>query len=358
MKYIFIFLLCFNIYSMGEGFESPYIESKPAINDLLEKTDLPKQSDVLSVIDLQTSVKSQKSRGTCTMFTTIGLLEHYLVKYRGLSKEIDLSEEWMEYVIMTKKTSEGSSTSKNFKALIENAYVSEAEWPYLGKKWTSIEESPLAASRCSHLRGNQLQSCFLGHRDPRLLTASEELVNDVDPEFLPILKAAKDNRPQIRDLLVKKSSYRLKTLSKVKELLVKGSPVIMGAKLYYGSWNHSKTDKLDIQPRDKSKWYEGIVTYPERGSRDRRISSELGGGHSLIIVGYDDEKEVTSRMLMEDGTWKDFTYKGVYYFKNSWGVRGSGKRFELDGVSYPGYGMITQKYAHDFGTFFHIPVKL
>ena len=61
---------------------------------------------------------------------------------------------------------------------------------------------------------------------------------------------------------------------------------------------------------------------------------------------------------MEDGTWKEFSYRGVYYFKNSWGLRVSGRDFKLQGKNFPGYGMITQKYAHELGTFYHPPLNL
>ncbi|MBK7961490.1 MAG: hypothetical protein IPK04_10000 [Bdellovibrionales bacterium] len=78
---------------------------------------------------------------------------------------------------------------------------------------------------------------------------------------------------------------------------------------------------------------------------------------SIVLVGYDDNVEVTVDSLMDDGTTKSFTYRGVYYFKNSWGTDKFGVQFSLNGKVYPGYGMITQKYAHDFGQFFQMLVK-
>ncbi|OUR97349.1 hypothetical protein A9Q84_13575 [Halobacteriovorax marinus] len=355
MNLLAIYLISFFSIAHAEiDFDSPFLGSRPAINDLAEKTDLPLKTDIHALIGLQSSVKSQKSRGTCTMFSSMGFIEHLLIKNGLSSSEVDLSEEWMEYIIMTKKTTEGSSISKNFRSIYKNGFVMESTWPYVGKKWTSLEDFPLTRERCGHLSGIELQSCFLGHRDPRLLTMNDQSILSHDAEFLPIKNEGLKNLETVKTLIKKKKSYRLRTLSKVKTLLANGTAVIMGAKLYYGSWNHSKTDKFEIQPRVKSRWYEGIVSYPALGSKDRRISGERGGGHSLIIVGYDDEKIVKSKMMMEDGTWKEFEYKGVYYFKNSWGVRGSGKRFKLDGKSYPGFGMITQKYAHEFGTFFYI----
>ncbi|OIQ20380.1 MAG: hypothetical protein BM556_00100 [Bacteriovorax sp. MedPE-SWde] len=318
----------------------------------------PLSSNTHELIKLQSSVKSQKSRGTCTMFSAIGLVEHLLIKKGAyLPEDIDLSEEWMEYIIMKDKQSEGSSTSRNFKAIKKYGVVHEQTWPYIGRKWVDLIEYPLSRERCSHLEDQALllQSCLLGHRDPTLLRISTDAVEKIDPAFIAIRDEAMKLKESITNGLFKrKKSYKLKNHNTVKDLLSSGESLIMGTKLYYGSWNSKKTITHEIQERDKKKWYKGIVSYPEPGSRDRRISFEKGGGHSLILVGYDDEVVVNSRMQMEDGSWKKFSYKGVYYFKNSWGVRGFGKRFKLDGISYPGYGMITQKYAHEMGSFFRI----
>ncbi len=380
-RIIFLFIfLC--LLSCGRDpeveYESPVGPIDPPVDDVTDarpatpaKPDIPSKpidgnpgpsepkitsSDIEKVISLQSPVRSQKKRGTCTMFTAVGMLEHLMIKEGLASKdEIDFSEEWMEYIIMTRKTSEGSSTSKNLKAILKHGMVYEKTWPYLGMKWPSLEESPESRVWCEHLKEtpDKLKSCLLGHRDPSLLRLKSKFLAQRDPEFLGIRNEARQLREDvIKGLYPYRRSYKIKKLSIVRKLLLEDKPLIMGTKLFYGSWNSSKTDKFDIQPRDKKKWYKGIVSYPEHGSRDRRISGIRGGGHSLIIVGFDDEKIVNSKMLMEDGTWKEFTYKGVYYFKNSWGVRGSGKKFKFNGVNHPGFGMITQKYAHEFGTFY------
>lgn len=361
MKYILllaIVLLPFD--AIANEYDSPLTEViSPPINDLIgQEKSYPIRSDIEELISLQTPVKSQGRRGTCTMFTTIGVLEHVLIRkgYYSVS-EIDLSEEYMEYIIMKDKQSEGSSTSRNFKAVYKYGFVTEKTWPYVGQKWLDVDDFTISRQTCGHLVSKPvlLKSCLLGHRDPRLLAMNKRELRNFDPEFISIKTEAYDLRDRyLPELFKKRKSHKLKYVSSVKKLLLDGQAVIMGTKLYYGSWNSSKTTKLDIQERDKEKFYQGIVTYPEKGSRDRRISGEKGGGHSIIIVGYDDSKVVHSRMQMEDGSWKNFTYKGVYYFKNSWGTRGFGKKFELNGKSYKGYGMITQKYAHEFGSFFQV----
>jgi hypothetical protein len=74
-------------------------------------------------------------------------------------------------------------------------------------------------------------------------------------------------------------------------------------------------------------------------------------------VGYNDDEWVTVPTLMSDGTTRELRYRGVYYFKNSWGKAGFGSRFELEGVTAQGYGRITQRYAHEFGQFFRLPLR-
>ena len=327
----------------------------------------PAQSPIEKVMSYQTSVKRQKSRGTCTIFSTLGLLESHLKRLEILEGhspvDWDLSEEWLEYLAMRNKTSEGSTTSTNMRLILSEGIATEEIWPYIGKKWLTVDDSPLAKERCDQLEGSTQLSCLWGHRAPQLLTLEDHLLNNpehpfFDPEFVTIRKNAKENLKNLikRNFKVRKS-FKINDLKWVKSYLNKGFPLIMGTRLYYGSWNHSKTDKFDIQERDKSKWYQGIVGYPEPGSKDKLICDEKGGGHSLIIVGYDDEKVIKTRMLMENGEWKEFTYKGVYYFKNSWGTHSFGRDFNFKGRSMPGYGMITQKYAHEYGRFFHYPVR-
>jgi hypothetical protein len=370
IKYL-LFLIFLNITKLAyseEGFESSWAELRveEKLNLTLEK-EFPKISNIEEVISYQTSVKRQRSRGTCTIFTTTGLIESYLKRKAIISNldqdDYDFSEEWLEYLAMRKKTSEGSSTSINMRNVLENGMPHEKDWEYIGQKWLSVDDFSLAKERCGNLENDLQLSCLWGHRNPLLLDLSDkELMNpksqNFDPVFKNIRQSAQVNLKKIiTNTFKKRKSFKIHDLKWVKTYLNKGYPLIMGLKLYYGSWNHSKTEKFDIQPRDKDKWYQGIVGYPEPGSKDKSICDIKGGGHSLIIVGYDDERIIKTKMLMENGSYQDFSYKGVYYFKNSWGTGGSGRDFTLNGIAYPGYGVITQKYAHEHGRFFHFPLK-
>ncbi|MDC1175436.1 C1 family peptidase [Bacteriovoracaceae bacterium] len=256
MRLLFILLLSISIHAFEE-IPSSQIDFRPPVNDS-ENLVLPLQSNISEALKFHTEVKSQGKRGACTIFSSIGYFESLLMRDGLVGNDIDLSEEWLEYVVMTRQDDEGSTSNRNFKKSLFFGLVSESTWPYLGLK------------------------------------------------------------------------------------------------LYYGSWNSSKTELHDIQPRDKNKWFDGIVGYPAPGSRDRRISGEKGGGHSILVVGYDYSIEITNKLLMDDGTYKEVKTSGAYLIKNSWGQKGFGKNFTFKGQSLPGFGWVSQEYANELGTFYSL----
>jgi len=173
-----------------------------------------------------------------------------------------------------------------------------------------------------------------------------------DPEFVAARKEAllaRDaylSRPNAHDGIVT-------SVSEIHQLLVAGIPLTLDIDFFYGAWNYPGSHKKGIY-RSKELWENGTITYPEKGSVDRQVSKKNREGHSVVVVGYDDDVEVTYTMNMKDGKRQTFTRKGVYYIKNSWGDDDWGSNFTIDGHSFPGYGMILQDNAHEFGEFYHL----
>ena len=318
----------------------------------------PSRTDVEAVILKQTPVRTQGKRGTCSIFSATALLEFHLMDKFTLDSSLDLSEEWLEYLATRNRRTEGSNSWRNFSLISQFGMAEENDIPYIGLTWKSSALPSLARKRCGHLTGLSFESCLLGHRDPNLLTATvEQLLTPnsglYDPEFLK----AREKAQQIRNRYINYSdqNYIVKYVDKVRSLLSQGTPLTMGSAFYYGAWNHKTAPELGMA-RDFDMWFEGIVGYPEPGSVDYEVSPIKAAGHSIVLVGYDDDKIVTTTVAMADGSKKTFSYKGVYYFKNSWGQNGFGRDFKINGRSYPGYGMITQKYAHQYGTFYRLPL--
>ncbi len=316
-------------------------------------------TDIIDLIKKQTPVKSQGSRGTCSIFASTAMLEAMLVIRRGFDTNVDLSEEWLEYMIMRRRLSEGSNAWANFSAFKRYGMASEEVMPYIGETWKSVEDSELAQQRCGTLSRNTLTSCLLGHRNPDLYDMDDSELSSptslfYDPEFLSAREWAKEFKKE--HVKLSRQSFSVGYVDEIKDLLRKGIPLQIGLRFYYGAWNHRGAEKLGMN-RNMEAWQNGVVGYPERGSVDRKMSPTDPAGHAVVIVGYDDDVEVTTEVLMEDGTMKRFTHTGVYYFKNSWGTSSFGIDFTLEGQNFPGYGMITQDYANEYGSFNQLPIK-
>jgi len=313
------------------------------------------KNDVLSVVDMQSSVKSQGSRGTCSIFSAAALLETLLISNQQMSKEtLDLSEEWLEYVKAAETGGEGSSSPANINYFKRFGMPAETSLPYIGETWEKLEDSDLATERCASLMGRDQKKCLIGHRNPKLLRARDADLLDENSELHdPEFQLARSEATQMKNTqLINSPAYKyVWNEEEVKELLKAGVPVLLDIDFYYGAWNHREGPNHGLE-RNMEHWSQGLVGYPEVGSLDRKVSLEDPAGHSILVVGYDDDEEMTVEQQMLDGTKKTFTYKGVYYFKNSWGQSNFGVNTKIEGRNLPGYGKITQKYSHESGAFF------
>jgi len=276
------------------------------------------------------------------------------------SQKWDLSEEWLEYLAVRGSDDDGSWASRNFYLLKKSGVLRESHWPYDPSEWTEFDE--LSEKYCGKLKNQEklYKSCLLIHRDPRLLDASDdELKNEqselYDLEFLKFKETAPKVRDELNVVFTKNLNYAYSE-KEVKALLDQGQPLILGIDFYYGAWNHRLMTEYGIGERNMESWNSGVVGYPSLGSLDREISvkPKNRAGHAIVIIGYDDNVVVTQKIKMKNGHMKTYHYKGVYYFKNSWGADSFGKDMVLEGEKSPGYGMITQRYAHEFGSFTYI----
>ncbi|MGZ3787769.1 MAG: C1 family peptidase [Bacteriovorax sp.] len=324
-------------------------KSKNIINKVLPA------SDTKEVISYQSPVRSQAARGTCSIFSSTAYLEGLLIKKGTFNNTIDLSEEWLQYTAVRNKTSDGSSGSSNFAAIREYGMPSEQSFPYIGEDWTEVF-NPLKDERCGKLKAAAQKSCLIVHRDPALLALTDAQIMSKysDKEFVNARKEAQDFKT--KNIKFTGNNFSVSSIEEVKSLLQKGIPVVLEVDFYYGAWNHREADEFAIG-RNMDHWSKGIIAYPETGSMDAEESPKHPSGHSILIVGYDDNKIIEKTIKMTDGSTKKFTYKGVYYFKNSWGVSNFGRDFEIDGEKYPGYGMMVQKYAEELGQFFQMPLQ-
>jgi len=266
------------------------------------------------LVALQSPVRSQQSRGMCSIFSAVGLMEHLYVK-EGIIAQPDFSEEFLQWSVKTElgrfANIESSNSNYDLQTINRFGIVTESDWPYLGRRW-----GPADDEACE---GDDMPTRCYTHGTP--------------PETA--MQAQRWHLPRGRWVNSSPNSIKAHMVSK-KEA------VIVGGTFYYQSWNHRSSELTT----NNSYWRKGYVTYPN--AQDKTKSLEKRAGHSFVVVGWDDELEVQKRdgdgTLLTDGNGNPVTEKGFWLFKNSWGENSFGVEHEAG----PGYGWISMQYVQEF----------
>lgn len=351
--------------------DPPYSEKHRPRVELQFSENLSSAVPLIEMVEAQSLVKSQGRRGTCSIFSATALLEFHLAKLRLFDTSVDLSEQWLEYVTAGQSGAEGSWSQVNFDAYGEHGFVDENVWAYNPTTWTpysqeywdfqaSEEEKAFFEKRCGSSRGTDFwEHCLIGQRNSELLYKSDFELNSetsrfFDPEFASLRAEAQSS---VVDLRI--SGQWMSSNTEILKALDSGEALALDVDFFYGAWNHGKSESLGLG-RNTTAWEAGEVSYPHRDSKDYDVSrkSENRAGHSVVIVGYDKNRIIEKTVLSKNGSPLNVRSKGVYYFKNSWGRDGFGRHFQVDGKSFPGYGMISMEYAHEYGNFARMKVKL
>lgn len=356
---LFLLLCCAAPYARDSfPLDRPYPHRPGLKHDQANFKNLGTRSDLVSMLERQSAVRNQGARGTCSIFSALSTIESLYLTLGLAEEDIDLSEQWMAYLTQAYRnsTQEGSWASYNWFLSERYGVVTEETLPYESSPLKNAEVGT-GLERCGHLTSQAQKVCLAAHYDPALLRDEEAILTS--PLGLAYEEAQALKPTLILDILKPvtgpwSQDYRVNRSSDVRRLLDRGIPVVLELDVHYGAWNHPLADQYGIG-LDRDQWAQGIVSYAEPQSVDRLESNRNRAGHSVVLVGYDDQRVVEKTMKMNDGTTKTFTYRGVYYFKNSWGTTSFGADFEVDGINYPGYGLITYKYANELGSFFRLP---
>lgn len=383
------------------------------LGDCPNSSALPSKNRVHELIEQQTPIRDLGDRISCSIFSSIAALESML-KINGIEdrgKDFDFSEQWLAYLVSRYRATLNSSTSHNFFHIFSVGLVSEADLPYDPDEWVGVKPTPQKAKeRCGHIfqwddpnKNIPYESCLQGHFDQELLAFPDEVLESEKwarrggREISGLLTKAKNLLKSTLQPLqsfphaisdLKKHPFRI-SVEDAKRLLSLGIPVLADFEFFFAAWNHSKAyyplqiflDE-DIDGA-KQRWALGSVGFPEPGSLDaiQSIGAKFGKpriGHSVLLVGYDDEKEMEIEnrfpVFNSNGTLKEKNkrivsvkkrrkIKGVYYFKNSWGKERKeedfpffGEDFQIDGRAYPGYGEIAQVYLEKHAFFYWLPL--
>lgn len=312
------------------------------------------KTDLLAMFKYITPVRHQGKRNTCTVFSITALLEAMYLKKYTAEDDVDLSEQWGQYLASLNNASggaRGSTVRTNFRGIEEHGISTEEVSAYNRDKWSTEDSEPQRI--CRALTGLSLTRCLYGQMHPGAINTSDERLKELGfSDFVTARDSAEINKENFINGM---TGGVVSRVSSIKQKLRNNTPMTLEINIYYGAWSLARmSDKLGIA-HDPEAYLSGIVSYPEAGSVDRVKSRERGNTarHSVLIVGYDDDKVITYTKNMSDGTVKTFTRKGIYYFKNSWGSK-YGNNFRYGRFRYPGFGIMSQEYAHEFGQFFRI----
>ncbi len=273
----------------------------------------PRQHSEL--VALQTPVKSQGSRGVCSIFATAALMESLYLK-AGF-QDPDFSEQFLQWSVKNEvgawRNTSGSNAAENLEAISEFGIPVEDDWVYEPQPWTGATHPECAVDE-------KLQPvvCHTNGDPPEVAMEAERF-------FLP-------------------RGRWLNTNSIKAHIVTKKSGVQVGMDFFYQSWNHRKS----TLPVNSGYWAKGYVLAPN--AKDIEESHKQRAGHSIVIIGWDDDLEVPivdaegKQIIGSDG--KPRTEKGFYLFKNSWGTAG----FGIDNPHGAGYGWLSMAYVNRYGS--------
>jgi len=261
----------------------------------------------------QAPIRSQASRGVCSIFSAIGLMEHLYIK-EGTITEPDFSEQFLQWSVKVEvgsfPNSEGSSSYYNLQSLSRYGVVEEQVYPYRTTAW-GVADDP----ECDG--DDQPTRCYTQGTPP----------DDV-------LAAERWHIPSGRWISTRRDSIKA-------HMVATDEAVVVGGDFFYQSWNHRLSDNVT----NDEYWRNGYVTYPNDADREQDPA-----GHSFVLVGWDDDLEVQKRdgegNLLTDDDGNPITEKGFFLFRNSWGTGSFGSRNPYGA----GYGWISMDYVEDFLT--------
>ena len=264
----------------------------------------------------QSPVKSQGSRGVCSIFAATAAIENVYLVAGMPAAETDFSEQYLQWAAKNLpggsfQWTDGSTSEVNLRVTAQHGTVKEGVWPYESAPWTEANDPACTGD-------NKPTRCFTNGEPPAAVSTAEKF---------KIPSTRYINRNSIKA-----------------HITAKKTGVNCGMDFFYQSWNHRKS----ALPVNAEYWRKVYVTYPN--ADDKQKSLETRAGHAIHLIGWDDNLEVQMRdkdgnlLTNADGSPK--MEKGFYLFKNSWGTAG----FGIEHPTGAGYGWISYKYINDYAS--------
>ncbi len=271
------------------------------------------------LVEYDSPIRNQGSRGTCTIFATVALMEN-LYNREGTLANVDFSEQFLQWSAKSELRSftdtEGSSPSYNLQAINRFGIVQESLWPYQSQPW-----GPSNDAACT---GNARPTrCYTNGEPPAEALAAQRFTLPQGRWINPSARSIKGHMVSTR------------------------TPVVVAGTFFYQAWNHGGSG-LPISAEYSRQGY--VLSPNEADVMDSTVPASRRAGHGIELVGYSDELEVP-RVDAEgnpvvDAEGNPVMERGFFLFKNSWGTG----RFGAANPHGRGYGWIAYDYVEQHMT--------
>jgi subtilisin-like proprotein convertase family protein len=303
--------------------EAPVSDLASLVEGVPPQDELPDESKAdqvyprrFDLMEIQSPVRNQGSRGVCSIFATTSLMES-LYNAEGSIPNIDMSEQFLQWSVKVEvgafTNTDGSSAQRNLEAISRFGLVEEDLWPYESRGW-GADRDPACTGEMRPVR------CYTNGEPPAAAREGTRW-------RLPAGRWIRSARRSIQGHMV-----------------TKRTPVVVGGDFFYQAWNHGGS----MLPVNGAYSRRGVVLYPN--AEDVTDSRLRPAGHAFVLVGWDNEMEVqrldASGQPMVDTAGNPVNERGFFIFKNSWGTG----RFGTESGVAPGYGWISMRYVEEYLT--------
>ena len=300
---------------------SALMDGAPSNDTLAEegKADerLPARFDLLSI---QSPVRNQGRRGTCTIFSTTALMESLYIQ-EGTVMNPDFSEQFLQWSTKTElrrfTDGEGSNNEVNLQAISRFGVVREQDWPYETAAW-----GPANDPMCTGEEEMRPTRCFTNGEPPATALMAQRFT-------LPAGRWINSRASSIQSYMV---NNRL--------------PVVVSGTFFYQAWSHGGS----MLPTSAENKRRGIVQYPS--AEDQTDSRMRPAGHGILLVGFDNEMRAQRVNAMGqpevDAMGQPVYDVGFYLFKNSWNNTWATEQVPGTTEHPGGFGWISQRYVAEF----------
>lgn len=272
----------------------------------------------LDLLDIQTPVRNQGHRGTCTIFATTALMES-LYRAEGSVPNPDFSEQFLQWSVKSElhqfTTGAGSNPQRNLEAISQFGIVEESAWPYETAQWGPTQDPMCNADAEEGIPTR----CYTNGEPPAAARSAMRFR----------LPAGRYLSPRRRSIMSYMAQNHL--------------PVVVSGTFFYQAWNHGGS----MLPVSSDYMRRGIVLYPN--AADQTDSRLRPAGHGILLVGFDQEMRVQRiderGQLMVDAMGQPVYETGFFLFKNSWGTSRFGVANSLGAT---GFGWISMRYVEEY----------